>query len=212
MKDLLLIGGGGHCRSIIDSLNQNKEFLIKGIIDLEERIGEAVAGYPVIGHDGQLKKFYSKGYQHAVISLGSIGNAQVRERIYKEIKEIGFILPIIVDKTAIVSPDVKISEGTFIGKGCILNTGVEIGKCSIINTGAIIDHDSSIGDFVHIAPGSVLSGSVVIKDNVHLGTNCTVIQNITINENTLIGAGSVVVKSIDKDLKAYGNPCKEVID
>ncbi|NCC11311.1 MAG: acetyltransferase, partial [Bacteroidia bacterium] len=52
MKEkLLLIGGGGHCRSVIDVIEQENRFEIAGIIDKKELMGQEVLGYKIIGCD-----------------------------------------------------------------------------------------------------------------------------------------------------------------
>jgi len=33
MEDIILIGGGGHCRSVIDVIESENKFLIRGIVD-----------------------------------------------------------------------------------------------------------------------------------------------------------------------------------
>ncbi|CAH2211893.1 acetyltransferase [Tepidibacter aestuarii] len=210
MKDIILIGGGGHCKSIIDSLKDSCEFNIVGILDLKENIGGFINNIKIIGTDNDLVKFHKKGINYAFIGVGSIGNPKLRIELYENAKKIGYKFPFIIDKSAIISKNTVIKEGSFIGKGVIINSDVHIGKNCIINTGCIIDHECIIKDFVHIAPGSVLSGGVEIGTNTHIGTNSTIIQYRKIGSNTIIGAGSVVVKDIKNNVKAYGNPCKEV--
>jgi len=205
---LLLVGAGGHCRSVIDSINQ-KQYSDIVIIDLPENVGKEVFSIPIVGTDADIEKLFKNGYQQAVITVGSIGNPGKRIHLYQILKEIGFQFPVIIDSSAIISKkNVVIDEGVFIGKGVIINTGIHVGCFSIINTGAIIDHDCIIGQFVHIAPGVKLSGEVSIQDNVHIGIGTSVIQSATIGENTVIGAGSVIVSDIDKNVVAFGVPCK----
>lgn len=209
-EQLILIGGGGHCRSVMDTLKTLDSYEVIGIIDKEERIGEGVEGIPIIGTEEELPILYNKGIKNAFITLGSIGDVRLRKKIATYLKEIGYHLPVIKDKTAYVSSNTLIEEGCFIGKGSLINTGVTIKQNSIINTGTIIEHECSIGAFVHLAPGTTLSGGVKVKDNAHIGAGSTIIQNVVVGENTLIGAGSVVVQNIEAGVKAFGNPCKVV--
>lgn len=210
MEKILLVGGGGHCKSIIDSIRNNNEFTIAGIID-PSGIGNRILDINVIGEDKDLKDMYYLGYKNAFISVGSIGNPNIRIRLYNILKDIGYNLPPIIDRSAIISPNIKIEEGVFIGKGAIVNVGSVIGKGSIINSGAIIDHDCIINEFVHIAPGATLSGSVTIGKYSHIGTNATVIQGRSIGENVMVGAGSVIVRNIGDNQKVYGNPGREIL-
>jgi len=206
---LLLFGAGGHCRSVIDSINKN-DFSEIAIIDIAEMVGKNIFFIPVIGTENDVNNFFKQGFNKAFIAFGSIGNPENRIKIYDKLKNIGFEFPLIADRTSIISNnDVTINEGTFIGKGVIVNTGAHIGSFSIINSGAIIDHDCKIGKFVHIATGVSLSGGVIIGDNTHIGTGSSVIQSITIGKNTIIGAGSTVVSDIADNVTAFGVPCKE---
>ena len=211
MKDIILIGGGGHCRSVIDSIKSGGYFNIIGILDSIDKVGQTISGIKIIGCDYDAEKFFKQGYKNAFITVGSIEDTTPREKIYSKLQAIGFEFPIIVDRTAIVAKDVVIEQGVFIGKGAIINSNVNIGLNCIINTGCIIEHDCIINKFSHIAPGSTLSGGVQIGKNAHIGANSTIIQYKKVGDNTIIGAGSVVIKDIGNNKKAYGNPCKEVL-
>lgn len=209
-KDIILIGGGGHALSIIDSMKRNKDHHIIGILDTKEKKNMYVSGVRIIGEDKDLEYYFYMGIRHAVISIGSIKDISPRRRIYETCKKIGYTLPNIIDKSAVVSKNIRMGEGNFIGKGAIINAKVQIGNGCIINTGAILEHGSQVEDFVHIAPGSVLCGNVCVKENTHIGANSTVLQNITIGADTIVGAGSVVLKDVSSKRVGYGNPFKEV--
>lgn len=210
MEKIILLGGGGHCKSIIDTIQTSNLYKIVGIIDLKQNIGQYINGIEVVDSDENLMKYKKAGIENAFISIGSIGNTLVRRKLYDLAKKIGFNIPKIIDNSAIVSKDTEIFDGTFIGKGAIVNTKSVIGLNCIINSGSIVEHDCSIDDFVHISSGVTLCGGVRIGENTHIGANSTVIQYKTIGENVVIGAGSVVIKNIRNNVKAYGNPCKEV--
>lgn len=207
---LLLVGGGGHCKSIIDSLSSYNGWTDIKIVDSIFYKRTHVNDIEVIGNDDDLSKLYTNGYTHAFVSIGSVGSINLRKNIYLLLKKIGYIIPTIIDATANVSRFSNIGEGTYIGKNAVINANSSLGICSIINTGAIIEHDCEIGDFVHIAPGSVLSGSVKIGSNTHVGTNSTIKNDVSIGKDTIIGVGSVVVNNISSNVVAFGNPCKEV--
>ncbi len=210
MEDIILIGGGGHCKSVIDTINRLRKFNIVGILDLADKIGEEILGIKIIGTDDKLEYFYKNGVKNVFLTIGSIGDTKLRRKLYSIALNIGYNFPNVIDKTAIVSDEIEIGQGNFIGKGAIVNVSTKIGNNCIINTGAIIEHDCHIESFCHIAPGTTISGNVVIGENTHIGTNSTIIQNIAIGSNSIIGGGAVVTKDIGSNAKAYGNPCKEV--
>lgn len=209
-KKILLIGGGGHCKSVLDSLLKANLYDEIAIIDRKENIGKKIFGVDIIGCDNDLSELYKKGYKYAFITIGSIGNPSIRIRLSNLIKKIGFQTPNIVDPTATLSENVHLSEGIYIGKNSIINAGSLIERFAIINTGSIVEHDCIIGEFSHVSPGCVLCGGVQVSRGSHIGAGSVIKQQVKIGLNTLIGMGSVVLEDIAEGVLAYGNPCKEV--
>jgi sugar O-acyltransferase (sialic acid O-acetyltransferase NeuD family) len=208
MEKLLLAGAGGHCRSVIDSIDRNYYSDIV-IVDVPEMIGKKILSIPVVGTDDDINSLFDKGYRLAVIAIGSIGYPDKRIRLYEKMKKVGYKFPSIIDPTAIISTSIaNVAKGVFVGKGVIINVGTRIGAFSIINTGSIIDHDCTIGKFVHIGPGVRMSGGICIHDNAHIGIGSSLIQSVSIGRNSIIGAGSVVVSDIGENVTAFGVPCK----
>lgn len=207
-KKVLLVGGGGHCRSVLDSLFRLGKYDEIGIIDCEPK--PQIFGVPVVGGDGDLPQLFAQGWLDAVITLGSVGLPARRRALFQELKKLGFHLPIIADPSALIGAASEIEEGVFIGKRAVVNSGARVGRCAIINTGTILEHDCSIGDFAHIAPSCTLCGETVVGENTHIGAGSVVRQQICIGSSSLIGMGSVVVDPIGDHVKAFGNPCKVV--
>ena len=203
----MLIGGGGHCRSVLDCVLSSNEYDEIGIID---NLYCSCLGIPVIGKDEDIPRLIESGWNNAFITVGSVGNTSIRRKLYKVLNDLEIKVPVIVDPTAVIAKGAVIGRGTFIGKRAVINTNSNIGECAIINTGAIIEHDCIIGDFTHISPGTVICGGVKIGNDSHVGAGAVVRQFITIGNCSLIGAGSVVVKDIEDNKKAYGNPCRVV--
>lgn len=208
MEKMILVGGGGHCKSIIDSINDLKQFEIVGIVDKKQK-KDIELGIGIIGSDENLNSIYKSGIKNAFIAVGSIGNPNIRIKLYDLLKNIGYNFPIIIDKTAIVSSNVIIKDGVFIGKGVIINTNAVIKKQCILNSGVIVEHDCKINEFVHLAPGATLSGGVTIGERTHIGTNSTIIQNINVGNDVIVGAGSVIIEDIKDGITVYGNPGRE---
>ena len=139
-----------------------------------------------------------------------IGNNQIREKLYKKVKENGFSTPILIHPSSIISSSAKIEEGTVVMPNVVVNAKAYIGKCVILNSSCVVEHESIIGDFVHISPKVAIAGDVKIGNFTHIGIGSSVIQCLEIGKNSIVGAGSIVVKNIADFKKVYGNPCKEV--
>ena len=210
LEHIILLGGGKHCASVIDSMRNQGLYHPVGILDIPEKVGTSIQGVPIINTDDHMAMYFNNGIKQAFVSIGSVENTAVREKLVKLATETGFSFPNIIDPSAIVSSQAHLDEGVFVGKGSIINVSTKIGAHAIINTGSIIEHDCEVGAYVHVAPGTTFSGGVKIGNYTHIGTNSTVIQEVSIGSRTLIGAGSVVIKDIGDRKKAYGNPCKEI--
>lgn len=212
MENIILLGIGGHAHSVIDSIESDGKYSVYGFIDIKDREGERYREHKVIGTDDLLESYFKKGIKNAFVTVGYLGKGDIRNRLYLQLKKIGFNIPIIVDRTAVIAKDVILGEGTFIGKKAVVNSAAEIGKMCIINTGTIIEHDCKVGDFSHISVGSVLCGNVRIGEKSFIGANATVIQGKTIGNKCIIGAGITVRKNIEdnymvgleKTLKCFG--------
>lgn len=188
MDDIILVGFGGHGKSVADCIERQGKYHIVGYTDLCGQ--ESV--YTYLGTDDVLSEYLAKGINKVAICLGYLGKGNLREKIYKKLKSKGFEFPIIVDPSAIVSDTAKIEEGTFIGKGVIINAEAKVGKLVILNTRCLVEHECLIGDYSHIAVGAVLCGQVEIGEAAFVGANATVIQCIKVGARKLIPAGMTV--------------------
>ncbi|UGB30428.1 acetyltransferase [Metabacillus sp. B2-18] len=209
-KKIILVGGGGHCKSVLDTLLLTNQYSEIGVVDLKEFLNKKVLSASVIGTDKDLPQLYKGGYKHAFVSLGSIGKTSRRINLYNTLEDIGFTIPNIIDPTAIISNDVQLGNGIFIGKKAVINAGATIHNGAIINTASIIEHDCIVGEFTHIAPGTVMCGNVQVGRETHIGANSVIKQQIKIGSHTMIGMGSIVLKDIGDSKEAFGSPCKEV--
>lgn len=195
MEKIIILGAGGHAASVIDSLEREGIYDIAGYVANDEKVGNS--DYPIIGTDSDLERLYQSGIRNIAIGIGYLGKSDLREKLYKHIKLIGFFLPIIRDPSAMISKRAEIAEGTFIGKGVIINRRAVIKEACIINSGAIVEHDCKVDKFSHISVGSVLCGGVSIGKATFVGANTTVIQEKKIGNNCVLGAGITIRKNVE---------------
>ena len=188
-EKIVLIGGGGHCNSVIDVIEEENKYEILGIIDKKELIGNQVLGYDIIACDDDLENIFGS-CKNAVICIGHIESYLIREKLYKNLKEIGFKLPVIISPFSYVSKHSVIGEGTVVMHHSLINANSKIGKCCIINSKALIEHDSIVNDFCHVSTAAVINGGVKLKKGTFFGSNSTSKQSIDIEG--FIKAGSVV--------------------
>lgn len=188
---ILLIGGGGHCKSVIDVIEREGVYKIAGIIDQQDLVGQKVLGYEIIGCDNDLERFFQK-YKYAIVTLGQIKTPSLRIKLFNQLKTIGFETPSLISPRAYVSKHAVIGDGTVVMHDTLINASVIIGENCIINTKALIEHDSIIGNHCHISTGAILNGGTVVAQGTFFGSNAISRECTMIAERSFIKAGSVV--------------------
>lgn len=202
-KELILVGGGGHCKSVID-VAETAGFLIKGILDIPENVGKKVLGYSVIGTDEQIIDYVNKA--NFIVTIGHIKDAALRIKLHQKIIDSGGILATIIAPTAHVSKYAHVGEGTVVMHNAIVNSDASIGRGCIINTFANIEHDAKVGDYCHISTGAMVNGNCIIGIETFLGSQSVMVNGIEITDGCVIGAGSLVRKSLKQKGVYSGNP------
>ncbi len=195
MKDLVLIGGGGHCRSCIDVIEQQKIYRIVGIVDLPQQVGTRVLGYPVIGSDDDLEEIIGQT-SHFLITLGQIKSPERRIVLFNRLLEAGGKAASIVSPRAYVSPHSRIAPGTIVMHNALVNAGAQIGANCIINSCALIEHDTQVGDHCHISTSATINGGVRIGNQTFIGSNSVTCQEIHIGKKVIVGAGVTIREDI----------------
>jgi sugar O-acyltransferase (sialic acid O-acetyltransferase NeuD family) len=207
MVELVLLGGGGHCKSVIELIRSIDHFLIHGILDpsFNPDHHQAVMGVPIIGNDNDITMHCKLGRQF-VITVGQIKNAAIRQKLYEQVIASGGQLPVLIAPTAHVSEKSELKDGTIVLHHALVNCDSMIGKACIINSGSIIEHECHVGDFCHLAPRTTISGAVLIGNNSFVGAGTVVTQGVKLGKNVLVGAGALVLKNVPDNQIWIGNP------
>ena len=198
-KDILIIGGKGGCKMIIDAIESNNKFIIKGIIDNDIKAGKKVLNYKVIGNDSNLEQLYKLGFRNLVLSFSMLNNLKKRSNRIEFYSELGFNFPNIIHKNSIIEPSVNLGIGNVILAGAILGSEVIIGNMNYINTGAIICHESIVKNNNHFAPNSTIAGRVSIGNNNLIGMSVTTFFDLKIGDNNIINNGYNLITDIEND-------------
>ena len=90
MKEILLIGGGGHCKSVIDIIEEEGIFHIVGIIDQPKLLGKETLKYKIIGNDADLASL-AKKYKYALITVGQVSSPKLRIKLFNLVKKQAFL-------------------------------------------------------------------------------------------------------------------------
>lgn len=189
MKNLYLIGGGGHCRSCIDVIELEGKFSIKGIFDKKENIGTSVLGYPVIGCDEDLINFISPE-NFFLITVGQIKSAEIRISLFLKLKSLKANIATIISPRAYVSPHAQLAEGTIVLHDVLVNASAKVGVNCILNSKSLIEHDTKIGNYCHVSTAAIVNGGCEIEEECFIGSNAVLMEGILIPTKSIIPAGS----------------------
>lgn len=202
-NNLILVGGGGHCKSVID-VAESAGYNILGILDMPEDMDKPILDYKVIGTDDDISQYVGKA--KFIITVGFIKNPAIRIKIYNRIKEARGKFATIVASSAHVSRYATLGEGTVVMHHALVNAGAKVGVNSIINTFCNIEHDAVVGDQCHISTGTMVNGNCKIGDRVFVGSQSVLANGVTIGDDIIVGAASFVRKSITEQGIYFGNP------
>jgi len=191
MKNLILIGGGGHCKSCIDVIELENKFNIAGILDIKEKVGQKLLGYNIIGTDDDIEKYIDKDY-YFLITIGQIHNSNIRANIYEKLKFKKAKFATIISPRAYVSKYAKVGLGSIVMHDAFINAGCNIGENCIINTKSLLEHDAIVNSHSHISINSVIAGGVNIGEKSFIGANATIVQGVIIKDNSFIKAGELI--------------------
>ena len=190
LKELILIGGGGHCHACIDVIELENKYKIVGILDVEGKIGSSVLGYPVIGTDKLIGSFVEKN-SFFLITLGKIDDSDLRKRLFNKVRESTGSFATIVSPRAYISHSATIKVGSIIMHDALVNANSIIAENCIINSKALVEHDCLIEPHCHISTSSVVNGAVSVGENSFIASNAVVIQGCVIPNNSFIKANSL---------------------
>ena len=202
-KPLILVGGGGHCKSVLEAA-ESAGYNILGVLDIPEEVGKEILSTKVIGTDDDIPAYVDKA--EFVITVGFIKNPATRIMLYNRIKEAGGKLATVIASTAYVSKYAEIGEGTVVLHQALVNAEAKVGKNVILNTATNIEHDAVIGDHCHISTGTMVNGECQVGERCFIGSQSVLANCISVGDDIIVGAGSFVRKSISEKGIYSGNP------
>lgn len=190
--NIVLIGGGGHCVSVIDIIENDNKFNILGILDSNPN-KNFLMGYKVLGDDNLIPDLVKQN-NYFIITVGQIKNFSIRKNIYNTLTKYNAKIATIISSLAYVSKHSFIGEGSIVMNHAVINANSSIGKNCIINTKSNIEHGVSVGDFCHISTCSVINGDSEIGSGTFIGSNATISNGISIKDSSIISAGEFIKK------------------
>lgn len=210
-KRLILIGSGGHAKSILESLSISEKNNLIGYVDIEPSSYMESKNIKYIGNDDCMKDYEGEEDLFLILGLSYLGSTpsfELREKIILKYKNFNFYQ--FISSKSYISKDSSIGKGTIILNNVYINNSTKIGNSCLINNNVLIEHDCEIGNNVQIAPGAIILGGVNIADNCFIGAGVIIRDSVNIASNIIIGMGCVVTKNITTSGTYYGNPLKKM--
>lgn len=203
MKPVVLIGGGGHARSILAMLPPHIQ--VAGYTALKPQPDIDIQW---LGDDDTfLVQPIAKDCQvHIALGFNSAGSLALRRVVsqkYSHIPHATLLAP-----SALIASAATIEAGAAIMTRAVVNANTTIGRDTVVNTAVVIEHDCHIGDRCFISPGAIICGHVTIESDTLVGAGAVLRNGISIAPGSVIGMGAVVTKSIETPGVYVGNPAK----
>ncbi len=189
---ILIYGGGGHSKTLIDLLRSLGSYRIMGIVDDTLPRGTVVLGVPVLGGSEILPEYFNRGIRQAINAVGGIGNVTVRVKVFEQLARAGFTCPTIVHPKALVEPSSTLEGGVQVLAQSYISSDSHVGFGTLINAGVVVSHDCVLGKCVNLSPGAMLAGNVHVDDYAQIGMGVTINLNITIGSGARVGNGATV--------------------
>ncbi len=196
---IIVYGGGGHGKSLIDLLRSLNTYRIVGIIDDGLPADQIVMGLPVLGGHALLAHLHAQGVRLAVNAVGGIGNIAVRIRVFQRLAEAGFTCPALVHPSAWVEPSASLAPGVQVLPHAYVGSEARLGFGVIVNSGAIVSHDCTLGDYAIISPGAMLAGGVKVGSAVLIGMGATLNLEVRVGSGARIGNGATVKADVPEN-------------
>lgn len=157
---LLIIGAGGHGRSVAEAAELSGAFTVVGFLDDALPIGETVLMSSVFGAIDTLNSLDCLHNYQATCAqvIVAVGNNAVREKLTQYLVDAGFSMATVIHPRAVVSPTAMIGRGVAIMAGAVVGTEAHLGLGSIVNCGAVVDHHARVDDYAHLGVNACMAG------------------------------------------------------
>lgn len=193
---ILVYGGGGHGKALIDLLRATGNFHIVAVIDDGLPPNSLIMGVPLPGGAQELPKLYSQGVRLAVNAVGGIGNLPIRLKVFDRLAKAGFTCPTLVHPSAVIEPSAWLSDAVQVMPLAYVGSEAYVCYGALINTGAIVSHDCQIGAYANLSPGAILAGEVQVGEGALIGMGATINLQVKIGKQARIGNGATVKRDV----------------
>jgi sugar O-acyltransferase (sialic acid O-acetyltransferase NeuD family) len=184
---LLIVGAGGHGRSVAEAVLAADDYQLIGFVDDSPGLAK-VWGLPVLGDTADVSAYRPQ----AECALVAMGNNALRETLSDKLLAAGFELATVVHPRAIVSPRAEIGLGSAIMAGAIVGTEARLGSGVIVNSGAVVDHQAQVHDYGHLGVNACMAGGSVLGRSAWMQAGSALGYGVSIADGAILLPGRAV--------------------
>lgn len=188
MKRLLIVGAGGHGRSVAEAVLAAVKYQLVGFVDDAAPSLQHVWDLPVFGAAVDLARY--RAYADAAIV--AVGNNRLREELHQRLYAAGFELATVVHPRAIVSPRAVVGAGSAIMAGAMVGTEAQLGMGVIVNCGAVVDHHCRVEDFGHLGVNAAMAGGAVLGRGAWMQAGSALGYGVKIEAGVVLAPGTAL--------------------
>lgn len=188
MADVLIVGAGGHGRSVAEAILLGGMYRLAGFLDDNWPDLRAVWDYPVLRRLGELESCL----RHTRFTIVAIGNNATRERVHARILAAGGELVTIIHPAATVSPRAVLGAGCAVMAGAIVGTEARLGQGAIVNCNATVDHHCTVGDFAHLGVGACMAGGSVLGHGAWMQAGAAIGYGVKVAPGAVLAPGAAL--------------------
>lgn len=188
MRRLLIVGAGGHGRSVAEAVLLSGGYRLAGFVDDAAPALDRVWDVPVLGTTAD----FSCYRQHADLAIVAIGNNGLREALSGRLLAAGFELATVVHPRAVVSPRALLGAGSTIMAGAIVGTDARLGCGVIVNSGAVVDHDVHVHDYGHLGVNACMAGGAVLGRGAWMHAGAAVGYGVKVADGAVLPPGTAL--------------------
>jgi len=191
MLRLLVVGAGGHGRSVAEAVLAGGTYEVAGFVDDAAPGIVQVGGYPVLGTTDDVSAYRAQ----AEVAIVAMGNNVLREALCNKLLAAGFELATVVHPRAIVSPSAVVGPGSAIMAGAVLGSESRLGLGVIVNCGAVVDHDAQVLDYGHLGVNASMSGGSVLGRSAWMQAGSALSYGVKVGVGVVLQAGMAMSAS-----------------
>ena len=184
-KRVIVIGAGGHGRSIAEAILLLGRDELVGFVDDGADANAKVWGYPILGRTDSLHSLC----EHADAVVVAIGNNAVRENLHARVREAGFELLSVIHPTAFVSPTATLGAGCAVMAGAVVGTEAQLGEGVIVNCGATVDHHCRVDAFGHLGVNACMAGGSVLGHRAWMQAGSALGYGVQVEDDAVLAPG-----------------------